>query len=145
MEIYLKHYWHIGGIRKFDTSTGYVGKKEADTVEATNWGFVWKQKFNWYAIRRNADNLVFQNKEKIWPLREPFTFKVTGTIIRKFTIFDGTTRDFEIRYKPSGIVHQFFDPTYDAIDAESDDFFLYVCSMRDSWGEEGLKKFALNK
>ena len=42
-------------------------------------------------------------------------------------------------------MHQVFDPTYDSIDAEADDFFLYVCSMRDYYGEKGLETFQFDK
>ena len=145
MKIYLKHHWHAGGIREFDTETGAVGEKQTETVETNHWGFVWRQNSKWFAIRRDGDHLIFQHEKNIWPLTEPFRFQVTGVIIRKFSIVSGTAMEFEIRYKPSNSILQFFDPTYDAIDAESDDFFLYVCSMRDYYGKKGLGGFIKNQ
>ena len=145
MEIYLKYYWASGGVRKFNTSTGEVGTKEDDTVQATHWGFIWKQKLEWFAIRRDGNHLVFQNKSRVWPLKQPFRFIISGSFMRKFSIFNSSKLEFNIKYRPSGLIHQFFDPTYDSIDAESDDFFLYICSMRDHHGEKGLGSLQFEK
>ena len=145
MEIYLKCHWNNGGVRKFDTSTGEVGKKEAAIVQATHWGFIWRQKLKWFAIRRDGNHLVFQHKTRVWPLKEPFKFEISGWFMRKFSISNSSTLEFSIKYRPSGLIHQFFDPTYDAIDAEKDDFFLYICSMREGYGEKGLENFQFEK
>ena len=45
------------------------------------------------------------------------------------------------RYYENSFIASIIDPTYDAIDMESDDFFLYVSNMWKSWGHKDFSEF----
>lgn len=135
----LQHYWSAGGIADFDPATGKVRRSSAR--DTTDWGFVWKQRWRWFALWHDGESLIFQHREKQWRLTPDVEFAVSGQIRRKFEIYRSTSREFSFRYRFKGTLFAHLDPTYDAIDEETDDFFVYVTAMWKQWKDRSSDQF----
>jgi hypothetical protein len=138
----LKHFWHAGGVLHFDPVTGEVRPTESNDNNDIEWGFLWKQRGKWFAIWRDDKHLVFQHKSQQWRLASDHEFRVRRGFRRKFEIIERISsrnkQVFSFSYWFKGAAFVFIDPTYDAIDEESDDFFLYIVTMWQSWKDIDL-------
>lgn len=77
-----------------------------------------------------------------WRVTPEYTVSLRGFyFIRNFRIKHQGKIVFSIWYKPKGLFFFLIDPTYDAIDAEAYDFFLYRKSMWASWGNKPYSEF----
>lgn len=131
--MYLEHHWHSGGILKFDEHTGRVEKATSFVGKKPEWGSVWKQNAQWFAIWKGKESFIFQHKTNKWPIKNPYSVKVKGGFIRRFELLESGKIVFGVTYLPKGLLFSLFDPTYDSIDAETDDFFLFVKWMWEYW------------
>jgi hypothetical protein len=123
---------------EFDELTGIVGPKVNVPRESADWGFLWHQRGKWFAIRKDSESLIFQHGAKNWRLRNDHEFSVTRGLIRRFKICDANQVSFNFKYLFTGALVAKIDPTYDLIDEESDDFFLYVCGMWAHWKDRDI-------
>jgi hypothetical protein len=141
MTMLLAHLWHAGGVREFDPATGQVGAVVDVERSAATWGFLWKQRGRWFAIRKDDESLLFQAGPRCWRLSEDIELRVTRGLWRRFEIVQDGRTDFSLRYVFRGAAQAAIDPTYDAIDEESDDFFLYVTEMWRHWKGRRMEDF----
>ncbi|HWW99402.1 hypothetical protein [Collimonas sp.] len=137
----LAHYWHAGGVRHFDELTGAVGQQAPVPRESADWGFLWRQRGKWFAIRKDHESLIFQHGTKQWRLRSGHEFSVTRGFLRQFKIRESGQATFTLKYLFTGAFLANIDPTYDSIDEESDDFFLYVSEMWAYWKDKDISTF----
>ena len=135
----LRHYWASGGVVEFDPATGKVRRSAAGDV--TDWGFVWKQRRRWFVLRHDDESLIFQHRAETWRLRSDVELSVSGDFRREFQISRDGRQEFSFRYGFRGTLFVHIDPTYDAIDEESDDFFVYVTSMWAYWKDRSADEF----
>jgi len=138
--MYLRHFWHAGGLKQLEPTSGVVTDAPAG-VSVSEWGFVWRQGHRWFAIRSDNDSLIFQHGSNTWRLRPENEFQTTSGLFRRFTIIRAGQIEFSVRYRFGGTLMAAIDPTYDAIDEESDDFFLYVVSIWRSWKNKPMSAF----
>jgi hypothetical protein len=140
----LAHHWHSGGVREFDSSTGAVGSHVDAPRAKADWGFVWEQRRRWFAIHRDDQSLIFQAGPQQWRLSGDVELRVTKGIVRRFEIKERGTTSFSLCYLFLGATQRAIDPTYDAIDEETDDFFLYVTEMWRHWKDKSMESFLEN-
>jgi len=142
MKKFISHAWYAGGVKEFDTETGVVASAPDKVWGSTGFGSIWKQNGKYFAFHRDNESLILQYKKNIWRLIPQYTVTLHGYyFFRNFRISHKGKLIFSIWYKPKGLFFWLIDPTYDSIDAESDDFFLYVKSMWESWGTKPFSEF----
>jgi hypothetical protein len=141
MAMLLSHLWHAGGVREFDPSTGAVGSVVDVSRDKAQWGFLWQQRGRWFAIRKDDESLIFQAGPSWWRLSNDVELRVTRGFIRRFQLARGGRTAFSLRYVFRGAAQAAVDPTYDAIDEESDDFYLYVTEMWRHWKDRSMETF----
>jgi hypothetical protein len=137
----IHHLWHSGGIRDFDETTGVVATAVHESVVSASWGFLWEEKGQWFAIRKDDQSLIFQSGQRCWRLDRDVHLSIRRGLRRLFEIKRGDVTEFQIHYEFRGALHAIIDPTYDAIDEESDDFFLYVTEMWLHWKDKDFSTF----
>lgn len=140
--MHLEHHWASRGCFCFDAATGVALHVASVDPEKRNWGYVWDEGDNWYAIYRGSDSLLFQTGPRTWRLDNTVEFVVSRGLRRIFQISKGTNVELSVTYLFRGAPH-LIDPTYDAIDEDKDDFFLYVAGMWRRWKDRTLKEFML--
>jgi hypothetical protein len=141
MTMLLAHHWHSAGARPFEPSTGAVGAVLDVSQAKPEWGFLWQQRGRWFAIRKDAESLIFQDGSRWWRLTEAVELRVSRGLFRRFEIFQEGHAVLSLRYVFRGAVHAAIDPTFDAIDEESADFFLYVTQMWCHWKNKRMDTF----
>ena len=67
--------------------------------------------------------------------------QVRGRYRRTFEIFRGGGVEFQFSYWFKGAIAAHIDPTYDRLEEESDDFFLYVMAMWEYWKNRSADEF----
>jgi hypothetical protein len=144
MKKLISHLWYIGGVKKFDTETGKVSRAFFANRNETDFGAAWKQNGKWFVFHCDDQSLILQHENKIWRVNSENNVSIKGDQIREFEIFKNEEKVFSINYKPKGLLQQLIDPTYDGIDAESDDFFLYVTNMWEYWAKRPYSEFSQN-
>jgi len=141
MKLHLCHHWHAGGVLVYDTADGSVIGKSTSSRQAAQWGFLWQQRGRWFAIYKDDESLIFQHEQQSWRLKPDIALHVTKGQLRKFQIISGSESVFEFRYLFKGFIQSLIDVTYDGIDEELDDFFLYVTHMWDHWKDRDIDLF----
>ena len=139
----VQHYWAAGGLREFDTVSGTVSMRRR-TGETTDWGIAWKQRGRWFVIWHDGNSLLLQRGTLRWRLDNKVTVEVTGRVRRCFRIKRNGRTEFEFSYWFRGAIWSGLDPAYDAMDEESDDFFVYVSSMWRYWKDRSGDEFLAN-
>ncbi len=137
----IQHLWHSGGIRDFDEATGRVGPVVQESVASASWGFLWEENGQWFAIRKDDQSLIFQSGPRSWRLDRDVQLLVHRGLRRRFEVKRDGVTEFQISYDFRGELYAAIDPTYDAIDEESDDFFLYVTEMWLHWKDKDFSTF----
>ena len=137
----LRHYWAAGGIVDFDVDTGKVRRRLSKAALPDAWGFVWKQRGRWFCLWHDGQCLVLQHRQKQWRLNTEVELRVTGKFRRTFRIMRQGQEEFRFAYWFRGTIFAHIDPTYDALDEESDDFFIYVTGMWNSWKDRSADEF----
>lgn len=142
MKKLISYSWYIGGVKEFDTETGSVSPAPKSEWGSTGFGSLWRQNGKIFALYRDDESLLLQHETYKWRLTPDY--KVSWKpyfIFKNFKIkYQGNTV-FSIWYIPKDLFFSLIDPTYDYLDAESDDFFLYVKSMWESWGARPYSEF----
>lgn len=142
MKKYISHFWYAGGIKEFNTKTGSVSDAPDLEWGKTDFGSVWKQNGKYFVFHNDEESLILQQKNNIWRVTPDYTVSLRGYyFIRNFKIKYKGKKVFSIWYKPKGLFFWIIDPTYDAIDTESDDFFLYVKNMWKSWEKRHFSEY----
>ena len=143
MKKFINHFWAVGGVKEFNTETGQISKSsEFDWMKAPDWGSAWKQNGKWFIFHNDDTSLILQHKRNIWRINKENEIKLRHFfIIRNFKITKNGNTVFSIWYKPKYLFFWYIDPTYDSIDAESDDFFLYVKAMWNYWRNKPYTDF----
>lgn len=141
MTMFLAHLWHAGGVRVFDPSTGAVGSVVDVTRDKAQWGFLWRQRGRWFAIRKDHESLIFQAGPNWWRLTDNVELQVTRGLLRRFELKQDGRTGISLRYVFRGAAQAAIDPTYDPIDEEFDDFFLYVMEMWRHWKNKSMDTF----
>jgi hypothetical protein len=129
----IRHYWAGRGVVDFDPETGSVRRARDRSAAPETWGVAWRQRGRWFVLSHDGDSLVLQQRENRWPLTGDFEFAVSGGFRRSFQVRRSNALVFELSYWSWGALWSRVDPTYDGIDEEADDFFVYVCGM---WNTE---------
>ncbi len=137
----LNHYWTSGGTVEFDPQTGEVTRIRGTNRFPVNWGSVWRQRGRWFSLWHDGDALVFQHQRERWRLTPDVTLKVKGRIRRTFEISRNGDVEFLFRYWFKGTIFAHIDPTYDGLEEESDDFFVYVTLMWEYWKDRSVDDF----
>ena len=142
---HISHFRASGGVKAFDTETGSVSAVSNVPRNKTAFGsLLWKQNGKWFAFHNDDESLILQQDKNIWRVTPEYTVSLTGYFpFRNFRIRRNGRLVFSIWYKPKFLflVLALLDPTYDALDAESDDFFLYLKEMWKSWGDKPFSEF----
>jgi hypothetical protein len=142
MKKLISHVWFAGGVKEFDTETGRITGISDKEWGSTGFGSLWRQNGKVFAFYRDDESLLLQYKTNKWRVTPEYTVSLRGFyFIRNFRIKQQGKVVFSIWYKPKGLFFFLIDPTYDAIDAEADDFFLYLKSMWASWGNKPYSEF----
>lgn len=137
----LHHYWASGGIVEFDSETGDVTPRLKQASESVNWGSAWKQRGRWFGLWHDGTSLVFQHGGSQWKLTADVVLRVNGSFWRTFQIARQGNVEFQFSYRFRGAIIAAIDPTYDTLDEEADDFFLYVTRMWEYWKDRGSDEF----
>lgn len=109
--------------------------------EKAEWDFLWQQRGRWFAIRNDAESLIFQAGPAWWRLSNDVELRVTRGLFRRFEFEQDGRTAFSLRYFFRGAAHAAIAPTCDAIDEEFDDFFLYVTEMWRHWKDKSMDTF----
>ena len=142
MKKLISHQWFAGGVKEFDTESGKVIGASDKEWGPTGFGSVWRQNGKDFAFYRDDESLLLQYRKSKWRPTPEFTVTLRGFyILRNFRVKHHGKVVFSIWYRPKYLFFFFIDPTHDAIDAESDDFFLYVKNMWHSWGTKPYSDF----
>ena len=142
MKKFISHKWYAGGVKEVDTNTGEVSSAPDKEWNETGFGSVWKQNGKYFIFYRDEESILLQQGRKKWRVIPEYTVILRGYFfVRNFKIFHQGKVVYSIWYKPSGVLFWLVDPTYDSIDAETDDFFLYVKNMWAYWGERPYSEF----
>lgn len=142
MKKYLSHFWWGLGVKEFDTVTGAVANAPDVRREDTPFGSVWKQNGKWFAFHHDDQSLLLQHRANIWRVTPDYSVSLRAWfILRNFNIRHQGKTVFSIWYKPKYLFLSLLDPTHDGIDAESDDFFLYVKNMWQVWVGKPFEEF----
>lgn len=95
-------------------------------------GWAYKSNGKWFAVYRNDDALMFQCDEWVCKVGDLYQCKLTRELGKSvFILSSGDSVVFRHEYKASSWVKK-FDPTYDELDAENDDFLLWLYHL---WGD----------
>lgn len=107
-------------------------------------GWAYRYRGKWYSIWRRADGLVFQAMTLRWPITGEFRFSCDlkdNDPKRAFTVLDSEDHvEYHLEYDlPVFDLSKTGDPTWDVIDEEQSDFFLWLSrlSADEAW-REGL-------
>ena len=142
MKKLISHAWFAGGVKEYDTETGRITGTSDKEWGSTGFGSLWRQNGKDFAFYKDDESLLLQYKTNKWRVTPEYTVSLRGFyLIRNFRIKHQDKVVFSIWYKPKGLFFFLIDPTYDAIDAESDDFFLYLKGMWESWGNKPYSEF----
>jgi hypothetical protein len=135
-------YRHPGGLNELDPMSGAV-RPAPEGALRDEWGFVCRQSGKWFAIRSDDESLLFQHGAATWRLRPENEFDVSGRLFRQFTIRREEHAIFSLKYRRrlGGPLLSIIDPTYDAMDDEADDFFVYVANMWREWKDLPMSAF----
>lgn len=137
----LRHYWASGGIVEFDPETGDVTSRLKQTPESVGRGSVWKQRGRWFGLWHDGTSLVFQHGKDQWELTPEVVLRVTGSYWRTFQVVRNQIVEFQFSYLFTGAIAAAIDPTYDTLDEEADDFFVYVTRMWEYWKDRDPEDF----
>ena len=139
----IQHYWAAGGRREFTPESGVVSTRRYSR-ESTDWGIGWKQRGRWFVLWHDGQSLILQQGRLRWRLNNDVSLDVTGRVRRCFRIRRNGRPELEFSYWFKGGVWSRLDPSYDAIEEESDDFFVYVTSMWQYWKDRSADEFVTN-
>jgi len=97
-------------------------------------GWAYRYSGKWYAVWRDGDGLVFQAMTKRWPITDGFRFACDSKDSdpnRAFTVLDSEGQvEYHLEYEPSiSDLAKTKDPTWDVIDEEQSDFFLWLSHL----------------
>ena len=124
---YLSCQWLIGGIRRLNTKTGHSRRCfKFKWLETPDKGSAWRQGLKWFYWYEEDGLLHLQHKKNIWKVdgSHQFHIRQVSKRYREFKVMNLNNEVFRFKYKVKGYWISQFDPTYDSIDAENDDFFL---------------------
>jgi len=142
MKKLISHAWFRGGVKEFDTQSGKITGSSKKDWGSTGFGSLWKQNGKVFAFYNDDQSLLLQCGTKKWRVNAEYTPHIkVFSILRNFQIFHQGEAVFSIWYVPKGLFFSVIDPTYDALDAETDDFFLYVQSMWVEWANRPYSEF----
>lgn len=129
---YLNSHWFVGGVSRLSTSTGKSYRSiKYRWPEAPDKGSAWRQGFKRFYQYESQGIRCLQYKKNIWPNDTDHKFQVRqlNRRYRQFRVEYKGGELFKLKYKVKGYWFAQFDPTYDALDAESDDFFLVLLQI----------------
>jgi len=142
MKKFISYAWYVGGVKEFDTETGSVAPATGIEWGKTGFGSIWRKNGKYFAFYRDDESLLLQYKHYKWRVTPEYKVALRGYyFVRNFKIMHNGLVVFSIWYGTNSLFFWLIDPTYDAIDAESDDFFLYVKNMWTSWGNRPYSEF----
>ena len=142
MKKFICHAWLGLGVKEFDTEAGSVSDAPHIKPEKAEFGSLWRQNGKWFAFHNDEHSLILQHEQNIWRVTPDCTVSLRHWVIfRNFRIRHHGKRVFSIWYKLKFLFRSLPDPTHDSIDAESDDFFLYVKNMWQRWSGRAFSDF----
>jgi len=140
---YIDHHWAEGGVLQFNTTSGSVqSTSKYEWLKSPHWGTAWQQKGRWFVLHNDNTSFILQTESQVWKLTPEHKLLLRDFFVfRQFRITRGSKLIFSIWYIPRYFYLQIADPTYDTDDAESDDFFLYLINLWDSWKNREYSEF----
>jgi hypothetical protein len=139
--MYLAHYWAVGGTWRFNPESGTMIWAPFVSRDKLDWGFVWRQGIRRFAVWKDDSSLIFQHRQNKWRLTSEIEIRLLRGARRRFTIVQDKTKAFDLKYRFGGLLWSGINPTYDALDEESDDFFLFVFNLWSSWKNRPVHEF----
>jgi hypothetical protein len=98
----------------------------------SGWAFHYRGR--WYAVRIDANDLVFQAGPNKWTMNRACECEsVRHDGARLFTIYQGTNVILQVRYD---VAPELNEPTTDSLDFESIDFFYWAAKV---WNDSKFK------
>lgn len=128
---------------QFDPESGLI-ESSAESELPVEFGSVWKQSGRWFVLWHDGNALVFQAGSRRWKLDSGIELAVSGRFRRNFRICRNAKTLFSFSYWFRGSIWGFVDPTYDSLDEEADDFFVYVTGMWKHWMNRSPVEFLKN-
>ena len=132
---YISNHWAKGGVRRLDTKTGRSHRTlKYSWEDAPDLGWAIKLGFKWYFHYQHNNQWFFQHQNTVIPNDDDHSFSVEQVSKRRrqLTITQDGNTVFRVTYKFKGYWVSRFDPTYDFMDASSDDPLLDLID----WGDE---------
>lgn len=134
MKKYLRYHWLSRGIRQLETSTGQVTAAPGATEAQCDMGAVFRRRGKDYAFHHDDRGWMLQQGSRIWRVRPGTRIRLKQwLLLRNFSITESGRKTLSTWYGSLSPLLSLFDPTYDRIDAEADDFFLYVKNQWRYW------------
>ncbi len=129
------HYWNRRWQSvSFDTERGRAKVRWFSHSGSDCHGWAYRYQGDWYAVWSTGANIVFQSGTKSWPMTPAYRCdNQRSGQTRRFALSEAGSLLFELSY-PSNAPDD--DPTYDDVDLEQDDFFVYVSRL---WSDEKWK------
>ncbi len=118
----------------FDCTLGKANVRWLAGKPRRSAGWAMHHSGNWYAVRLEGQDLVFQAGPNQWTMDGDFQCRNDRRgAIRVFTIHRGDAITLQIKYDS---MPELDEPTADNLDLETRDFFYWVARI---WNDPGLK------
>ncbi len=126
----LLDHWYLSWLTvSYKTETGrgrarWFGRKTQHSV-----GRAYRRRGRWYVRRSDPDGLFFQAGRRTWRLDDPEITCALEELGRKrrFTLTRHGELEFELTYRKGYL--SYWDPTFDDLDDELEDFFLHLSRL----------------
>lgn len=129
----------------FDPPTGACSVRWLRRKSGRSLGWAYRLRRRWYCLWNDNGRLVFQQGVQRFPLGAPWLLRQQPTAASGsglFTVTDGRVVALEVRYKlPSNGFLARRDLTWDDVDEEGSDFFLWLSRLaadpkrQEAWAE----------
>ncbi|RUO46535.1 hypothetical protein [Pseudidiomarina donghaiensis] len=105
-------------------------------------GFAYKHKGEWLAVWKDGEQLVLQSHTGKWPIGHgECHITYTGDGVRRLEIKPSDGQPLCLEYNSTPVIE---DPTHDAVDEETEDFFVWVCRVWNdpAWASALLTRYS---
>ena len=140
---YIDHHWAEGGVLEFNTDNGNIqSSSKYEWQKAPHWGTAWKQNNRWFVLHNDDTSFIFQTNSQAWRLNSELNLSLRSfLLLRQFRITKGGKPVFSIWYIPRYFYMPIVDPAHDALEEETDDFFVFLVHFWTSWKEREYSEF----
>jgi hypothetical protein len=132
MRVALCHWRRQWQVVRYETDSGSGHLCWFRRISGECAGWAYRHRRVWYAVWSDNGRLVFQVGRQSWPIGDGFVFtnQKVGAKVRRFAVSSDQGVIFELLYRqPRWWLSNRWDVTYDSVDEEMDDFFLWVSRL----------------